>query len=230
MKKLLVVVLVVAIALMGATAAMAAILGSKHDLANDGTAGRTYYSSGAVTTTETCVFCHTAHGSNTALDPIWNRPAGSNTFVAYGNTMAGTATMGSLAGSTQLCLSCHDGSTALNVLYNNPGSGNTELTVTTLGAISGVANLTADMTNDHPIGVVYDVSAGVAGMKGVAGVSPTPGIVKINGVNSVQATSGTDEVHCSSCHDVHNMANGAMLMPFATGNAGSQLCITCHDR
>ncbi len=225
MKKLLVVLLVIAIALV-AGVAMANIAGSKHDLSSARTATQTYYSSGAVTTTETCVFCHTAHSASTTMHPIWNRPAGSATFVTYGPTMANTPTMATASGSTALCLSCHDGSTAMNVLLNAPGSGNTALSNTTLGVITTVANLGADMTNDHPIGVVYTTNT--AGLRAPGPASPTPGIVKINGVNSVAATSGSDQVHCSSCHDVHNTNNNPLFMPLAGGNTGSQLCITCH--
>lgn len=219
MKKILAVLAVAIIALVAAGVSMAAITGSKHDLTYN---GNTYYTDA---TTEICVFCHTPHNANVSagVAPLWNKTYVSNvTYTAYGNTSRGTATATAMTSSTKACLSCHDGTQAMNSLANGPGSGNTSIPSTGLNAITGVAVIDGDFTNDHPIGVIY-TTANDLRTPAAAGVG---GIVRINAVNSVFATSGADTVECASCHTVHADSGLALFLPFA--NTGSQLCISCH--
>lgn len=82
MKKILVVVLVVAIALIGATAVFA-LPGTGH-------------------TTTSCATCHTPHWGNSTTFPLWS---GLTATSGMGNGYAGTITdLQSLA-----CIYCHDG-------------------------------------------------------------------------------------------------------------------------
>ena len=124
-----------------ATAGPQGIKNSRHnlgsgDLAIGATAGaRTTGLAGStglgdVFTTKTdqiCVFCHTPHGSNTAVDsaPLWNRATGTATYQIYSTgTMQASAPGTSLSGSASLaCLSCHDGTQAMDNVLNAPGQG-----------------------------------------------------------------------------------------------------------
>ena len=225
-KSIVMIAIVVAVALIGAGAAMAAITGSKHDLSSTNT-GANYYSQGTPSTDEVCVFCHTPHNADATAAvnaPLWNKTYTSNvTFTPYGNTVRGSATATAMTDATRTCLSCHDGTQAMNGMANAPGSGNTQIASNGLGPISGAAVINGNFSDDHPLGVVYDTANDLATP---VAASPVSGIVKINAVNSVLATSGTDTVECSSCHSVHNDSNLALFLPIA--NTGSQLCLTCH--
>lgn len=84
-------------------------------------------------TSEICVFCHTPHHTNTAVNPapLWNRGNATTTFTAYGTTIGGSNV--TAIGSVSLaCLSCHDGVTTWDNLVNAPGKGGVSATGTNL--------------------------------------------------------------------------------------------------
>ncbi|MCU7804885.1 MAG: hypothetical protein KZQ96_16980 [Candidatus Thiodiazotropha sp. (ex Lucinoma borealis)] len=141
----------------------AAVRGSNHDLSAGGTAQAT-----TTATTEVCVFCHTPHGSNTAVTaPLWNKASPATTYTRYSDL--GTATLDGTevtVGSVSLaCLSCHDGTQAMDVVVNAPGSGGWNAAGAELdaAAISAMVNtggapipmLGTDLRNDHPISIAY---------------------------------------------------------------------------
>jgi len=76
-------------------------------------------------TTEICVFCHTPHHANSAVEPapLWNRTNQTEfSYTPYGTTIAGNYV--EEVGSVSLaCLSCHDGVTTLDNIINAPGKG-----------------------------------------------------------------------------------------------------------
>ena len=79
------------------------------------------------TTDEICVFCHTPHGAqnmSVVNAPLWNRLAGTATYMMYSTgTMQCTAAQLNGSGSMSLaCLSCHDGTQAMDSMINKPGS------------------------------------------------------------------------------------------------------------
>ena len=161
----------IAVVAIGAIAwgiASAQVVDTKHNLGT--TAGAGTPSNTFSGTAETCVFCHTPHGSDTtAAVPLWNKtlPAAAS-FQTY-NSIAATATSsldGEVVdvGSVSIaCLSCHDGAQAMNTTIRNaPGSGLTGNALWTggtwttgTGTITGVASLGTDLQNDHPVGVQY---------------------------------------------------------------------------
>ena len=128
------------------------IVNSIHDLSIRAGAG----------TTDTCVFCHTPHGSDTtAAVPLWNKalPAGG-TYAKY--STLGTSTLDGTeapnVGSVSLaCLSCHDGVQAVDSVLNTPGRGMNPGPTGTLGVMTGtpVPVLGVDLTDDHPISIQY---------------------------------------------------------------------------
>ncbi len=101
--------------------------------------------------------------------------------------------------------------------------------------------LGTDLTNDHPIGVqlpdtnIYDFKAPTG----------TSGALKFFDTNAngkpdksevrFYNTGGGYEVECASCHDPHGVPSagpGSVFIPsfLRVSNAGSVLCMTCHDK
>lgn len=160
---------VLAAGLLGSPQALAQVKDTKHNLGTTNAISGANKYTGAGSTGEVCVFCHTPHGANTdAVLPLWNRALGTATYTTYASL--GTTTLeGKTApvGSVSLaCLSCHDGTQAINVMNNSPGSGTAALTGTweagtgSLGAdgkfkATAIANIGGELKNDHPIGIQY---------------------------------------------------------------------------
>lgn len=146
---------VTALALPGIALA-ASVVGSRHDLSS----GNPNVSAVKVTgdggtgfdTTQTCVFCHTPHGSqsrDTVDAPLWNRGITSAAYQPYQSPTldSGSGGVAPTPGGVSLaCLSCHDGTVALDLLVNRPGVG-------------GWRDPTADATlggNANRIGFVFN--------------------------------------------------------------------------
>lgn len=198
------------------------IVGSKHDLSVTN-----FYGPDTEASTEICVFCHTPHGSNVALDVIWNRNLTDTTVFTMYNGLNGTPNNASM-----VCLSCHDGVSvegdisavdsfdAHNVI-NSPGSG---LADNPASSNCNACHFSGDiypdsswrvgpnLTNDHPVSISY-ADAQAADPTQFA-ILPTGGVKLFEGM-----------VECASCHDVHNPANGTFLR---VNNTNSNLCASCH--
>ncbi len=145
------------LSLLNSVASAQGVVGSPHDLQPQTT-----------NTSETCVFCHTPHGSATsAAVPLWNKtlpdPA---TYQRYSSlntsTLSGTeAPVGSVS---LACLSCHDGSQAVDTVLNTPGRGmganfpgGTQIDAANFGPMAGtpVPMLGTDLRDDHPVSIQY---------------------------------------------------------------------------
>lgn len=247
------------ILLLAGNAAFAAIASTKHNLGSDGTGSNSFTG-----TSEICVFCHTPHGANTsAAVPLWNRNISSNTayttFDSLGTTSLDSA-VASVGSVSIACLSCHDGTQAMDTIINEPGSG---LDVTGYSgggwtgnnSPQGVANLGLDLTNDHPIGILY-------GGGGLTQSSPSATMTDadfntalsqtLNGTEiwwvDTDADSTRDKtdiqlytrnlsstgfagepqpfVECASCHDPHS-GNTTFLR---IENTNSAVCLACHNK
>jgi len=186
------------------------VVGTDHDLSNDGN------------TAEVCVYCHTPHQATAAAgqDPLWNHTL--STVASYGvyasTTLDSSPTDigGAVAGSasvSNLCMSCHDGTVAPSSLYNNPNAG----APTAIALLTGGANLGQALSDDHPINFNYD--AALATSDGGL-VTPTDATT-VDG--TIPLFGGT--VQCASCHDPHDDTNSPFLV--AT-NSNSGLCTRCH--
>lgn len=158
--------------------AAAGIATTKHNLGGAITSNSNYVTDTGATdgsNQEICVFCHTPHGADTSAPaPLWNKNLAANgsaysTYADLGTTTldAQTAQVGSISIA---CLSCHDGTQAMDNILNAPGSGNltdggdtaglgwnwfSPARVDGDGKLTGVANLSTDLKNDHPIGIQY---------------------------------------------------------------------------
>ena len=205
----------------GATTAQAAlgtIVGSKHDFSS------TSASAFKGTSNQTCVYCHAPH--NTGATLLWNRAANSATYTLYNAAISSTinATVGQPGAVSKLCLSCHDGAVAVDNFGGATGGTN---------KVTGKPNLGSDLSNDHPIGFVYNAGL-VTSDPGLRAVSTSVTIGAAN-TGTLEAkmlfgATGAATVECASCHDVHNSTSGtaveAKLLRVTT--ASSALCTTCH--
>lgn len=243
--------LVIALGILISGVAYATVIGGKHDMSNTGSAS--IRSSAGVLGNQVCVYCHTPHnaGKNTLL---WNKATGAaTTFKLYSSASlspaAGAATL-SVDSPSLLCLACHDGKTAVNVLHNG-GTGALVSTVTNpvgfintgypAGAVliegtaakvlpseilgdpagPGIGGPTGDdLTNDHPIGFDYALSAG---QKGAANLHLSPG---------AEFRFFNGKMECSTCHNPHADNAGTPAIPYmlVKNNAGSALCLSCHNK
>jgi predicted CXXCH cytochrome family protein len=226
MKKILVVVLVIAIALVGASAAMATIAGSKHDLSATASGGTgTYYTNGVLSS---CQYCHTPHHANGNTAPLWNRTMTTAGYTLYGAgiTLSGTTVIQPGANS-QTCLSCHDGVVAVGAVLNGTVSVLTRATVLDgAGKIltTAAGYIGTNLGDDHPVGVVYrSVGAPLAGLTN--NVNATTG--KVNGQEwkIYGGGDGVGRVECGSCHDPHTTV--AANFPFLKDTLIS-ICSDCH--
>lgn len=215
MKKVL--VLAAAIALFAAPA-MALVTTTDHDLSAGG--GNVAFTGAS---DEICVYCHTPHGGLAGgTMPLWNRTNPAAPITWYNSTTITAAIKGNGAGAQDhansdaiLCLSCHDGSSITGGLQNEPNSGAVNVAATGGWTGGGEANLTGDMSNDHPVGFTYLTASTADGeIRDIAAVQ----------VIEPKITLFAGEMWCSSCHDVHNGADDFLV----TTNAGSALCKACH--
>jgi predicted CXXCH cytochrome family protein len=158
-----------------------------------------------------CLPCHTPHN---ALkfgheNILWNHAETDQFFTMYFDGADQPE------GRSKMCLSCHDGVTAID---NYGGNGGTGIVIT------GSAALGPDLSNDHPIGVVYPTGNAEYNDPSSFLEAPNLGIGGGPGVKLVEVNL-EDRVECTSCHNVHNNGLGKFLrVPIQE----SWLCLQCH--
>jgi predicted CXXCH cytochrome family protein len=203
--------LVVATALIALpTIAFAGIAGSAHDLSLGLGGG------------EICNICHTPHDADATVSdaPLWDHAVTATAaFTLYSSTTL-DATVGQPSGVSKLCLSCHDGTVAVDAFGGAAGT-------TLIGAIgTGSGDFGTDLSNDHPISFTYNTA--LSGTDGEL-FDPSTDLSGLPGGGTIAADMlFSDQMECASCHDVHNAVphDNLLLMD----NAGSALCLTCHDK
>jgi len=172
------------------------------------------------TTGEICAPCHTPHHAASQLVPLWDHDTTVSSFSLYDSDTLDAA-VGQPTGPSKACLSCHDGTVALNAFGGAAGSD-------FIGA--GPANLGTDLTDDHPVSFVYDSGLAITdgGLFDPAGKT----VPSLAGKTIREGMLYNDELHCTSCHDVHNAKGDAPTtsMLLLVDNTGSALCLTCHDK
>ncbi len=181
------------------------IAGSAHDFSPE-----TWNASG-----EICIVCHTPHNAVVSTDaPLWNHELTTQTFTLYSSPTL-DATVVQPTGSSKLCLSCHDGTVALENFGGTTGGTN---------FVTGNALVGIDISDDHPISFTYDNALATAD----GGLfDPTTTSSGLGGTIDDDLLLG-GQLQCASCHDVHNGAGIAFLLRM--NNAGSNLCLTCHNK
>jgi len=204
------------------------IVGSAHDFSDE----TTWNPSG-----EVCIVCHTPHSAGGAADgPLWNHTSTTTEYTPYSSpfgTLQGTigTTAAVPTGVSKMCLSCHDGSIALN---DFAGAAGTPVIIDAATGYNDISTITGlldtDGSDDHPISITFTTATASAdgflhnpSSRTFTWGSATPTIQ----VGMLRQ----DKVECSSCHDVHNergLAVGSALLKVT--NAGSALCLTCHNK
>ena len=202
-----------ALALMSVTSFAGTIVGSAHDFSALG-----WNTSGQI-----CKPCHVPHNAVVPqIIPLWSHTttAQSGSYTIYtGPTGTMNAATGQPAGVSLACLSCHDGTVNLDAFGGAAGT-------VTMGAIP--ANLGTNLSNDHPISFVYNAALATAD----GGLfNPTIALSGLGGTieaDLLYGAAGSKTLECASCHDPHNGAGVAKLL--RKSNAGSALCLTCHNK
>lgn len=220
------------------------VVATKHNLSAQSTA-TTKTSNAAVQ--EVCVFCHTPHNAAAApvytgaqIIPLWNHQTTTATFTVYASSTM-EQVMPQPGSGTRACLSCHDGTVGVGSLLNVYGMGATTLAMS--GNVTGTAPYTltgaslvgTDLSNDHPVGIVYATSqAADPGLNPAATALP-PGQPVTGTVANLLINAN---VECGSCHAVHGLP--ASFVPTAPDSAASfqpllkiskydsKLCTSCH--
>jgi len=185
----------------GTTNVFGGIVGSAHDFSSQG------WSGGKI-----CETCHTPHNADTSVSdaPLWNHTVTISTFVMYDSPSLSVQPESQPQGVTKLCLSCHDGTVALDSFGGNFGA----------SYISGAANLTPDLSNDHPVSIRWEHqndSPPCSNCHFVHGELFSSELPFFNGF-----------VECATCHDVHN--SGTLPKLLRKTLQGSEICLYCHGK
>ncbi len=192
---------------------LAGIIGSPHDL-------RGYIGDRSA---QSCLPCHAPHATRTLPGPLWNHELSTQTLITYAKTHspAMDAALNSQPdGISKICLSCHDGTLAPDSYGGNPGATAYHLGWELIGTNAG---------NNHPISFIYDTAL----------AAKHPGLydpsIKLSGLTGSTGTITADmlflnRMECSSCHDVHNKKAVPGTKLLLKDNAGSALCLTCHNK
>lgn len=151
--------------------------------------------------------CHVTHDGGVGSQPLWNHASTQASHTLYSSpTLAGEAVAPTR--TSLLCLSCHDGTVAVDSFNGATGSAYAPASVV----------LGTDLSDDHPVSISYAIGA-----PGLRDPHATP-----SGLGgSIEADLlEAGRVECSSCHDVH----GSEPKLLRASMAGSQLCLTCHEK
>lgn len=220
-------ILLTAILVLAANNAFAVgIAGTKHDLSSGNTANATYKG----TSDQICKYCHVPHNAKSA-NILWARSGGTLPTTYYASaTMNATLSAAPTASQSTLCFSCHSSSPD-NANYQDfavtivGGANKATKTIAGTDATNG-----GDLTNDHPIGFVYNGALVTAdgGLKPVAAAGGKDYVGATGSKLPLFGTSGSATLECASCHAVHGVGDIPMFL--RTTNSGSQLCLKCHDK
>lgn len=181
------------------------VVNSKHDLSVLGPGPVR-----AVAEDQVCIFCHVPHNASPAA-PLWNRHNPTTHYRIYRSPTT-DARVDQPGPASKLCLSCHDGSLALGLTLDRPLSDPIPMTHLYL---PGRANLTGDLSDDHPVGFRYD--------RALANRDRQIRAPELVDHRIVLGPRG--ELECTACHDPHNNELGDFLR--LTDRQGA-LCTTCH--
>lgn len=207
----------------GAGPVLANITTTKHNLSASGPGTVPYR---ATTEERVCLMCHTPHNADPA-GPLWNHTLSGQTYTLYDSSTL-IAAPNQPTGKSKLCLACHDGTVAVGSIHNMPGSKIYDGIIVGLeDPITGTANLTNVLSDDHPISFVYNADLYTKNGE-LVDPSTLTGDIK---------TDENGEVQCTSCHDPHLPDDPGtdrykfLRVGYTDGvGFGSPLCTTCHDK
>jgi predicted CXXCH cytochrome family protein len=196
------------------------IIGSPHDFR-----GYQWNRSG-----EICLPCHAPHFTKTLPAPLWNHDLPTQTYIMYVKThtptmdanpgrsahLYGKDLMSSVLGSNHPISFIYDSALAMKErdLYD-PST-----------KLSGLPGSTGTITEDELLydstlamkeRDLYDSSTKLSGLPGSTGTIAKDMLF-------------SNRMECSSCHDVHNRKAAPGTKLLVKDNAGSALCLTCHNK
>jgi predicted CXXCH cytochrome family protein len=236
MKTLTSIIIVAALSVTVNAMAASNIQNSRHNLSASNTSNSTF--TGA--STQICVYCHTPHNA-IEKRALWNRKAPTSTFINYTSGVnkakadwyaGGLASFAMEPGSPSLmCMSCHDGVTTMGNLHRPPVDASAS-TAKMSNVDSRMSNLGTDLTNDHPVSMIYQKAVdnatdlqGAATLRPIAMVSGKPFVQNGSVKLPLSTTSLGVTLECASCHNVHDDT----VRPFLRiNNNNSALCLVCH--
>jgi predicted CXXCH cytochrome family protein len=206
---------------------------------------------------EICLPCHMMQGTKTLSRLLWDLNSPVQPYIMYDRTFLPTdgAVMNRLPdGMSKNCLSCHDGVIASEAYGPNTGGlafpvdrGFMDITQNHNHPISFIYD--AELAMKY--GDLYDPSTYLSG---VANNSETnndmstdlSGVADSSETNNDPSTDLSDDagnrgtinadmlfsnwMECSSCHDVHNTIAVPGTKLLVKDSAGSELCLTCHNK
>ncbi len=179
------------------------VVNSKHDLSSGGPGPVR-----ALDESQVCIFCHAPHNASPAA-PLWNRSNPRTHYRIYSSSTA-DARNDQPGASSKLCLSCHDGSIAIGLVESRE----TPIPMSH-SFIPSAADLTNDLSDDHPVGLRFDRQLANRDRQLRA-----PQLV-----DQRVKLGPRGELECVACHDPHNNELGDFLRLPARDGA---LCNTCH--
>ena len=187
---------------------------------NRNLSGATYtvYSSSTMDTTPgqpdgRSIACLSCHDGTVALDSLINAPGPGG---VNGYTVNGTPN------------STFANNPAFSLNWTFTDGTDTFASPTSMIEIGSARTLIGtDLSNDHPISMVYPTAAQDPGFNQPPGTAGSARVFT-NGIRTFDA----DKVQCPSCHDPHLGETAAAtkgLRPFLrVSNTGSAVCLTCH--
>lgn len=185
--------------------AQSSIVGSPHDLSASGP-GQVH----ALFEEQVCIFCHAPHNA-AGQTALWNRSAPPTHYRIYESSTT-DARIDQPSGSSKMCLSCHDGAIAIGLVTSR----DEPIPMSRLAMPPGRADLTQDLSDDHPIGFRYDRALS----------SRDPQLHNPDVITDLLPLGPHRDMECTTCHDPHNNELGDFLrVPTLRG----ALCTSCHD-
>lgn len=194
------------------------IAGSPHDFSSGSTWNGTKQN-------EICGVCHIPHSEGRAAtqqgDLLWGRSLSTATYTMYTSPTLDGAQSAAPDGTSALCLGCHDGTVGLEH-FDGTTTGST-----LIQSINTWLQTPADMSNEHPISIVYDDALDT-------GLNPKTATFGTGTIQDVLEGT-TNKVQCASCHDVHNKdveSTAVRLLRIDNSKAASPsaLCLACHNK
>jgi len=205
-----------------------------------------------------CLPCHAPHSTKTLPALLWNHDLPTQTFIMYGKTHTPSmdAQLSSLPdGMSKICLSCHDGIIASETYGRNPGRSAHLFGKDLMSPVLG-NNHPISFIYDSALAMkerdLYDPSTKLSGLPVSTGASAEDKLLydsslavkerdlydsstKLTGPPGNTGTIAKDmlfsnRMECSSCHDVHNRKAAPGTKLLVKDNAGSALCLTCHNK
>jgi predicted CXXCH cytochrome family protein len=189
---------------------------------------------------EICLPCHMMQSTKTTSRLLWDLDSPVQPYIMYDRTVLppdGAEINRLPGGMSKNCLSCHDGVIAPEAYGRNTG-----------GHAFSIDRGFTDSTqnNNHPISFIYDTELAMnyedlydpsTHLSGVADSSKTNNDPS-TALSDNAGTRGTinedmlfsNRMECSSCHDVHNTIAVPGTKLLVKDSAGSELCLTCHNK